>query len=133
MQLIQTIAMGLTLTAAIAASAPPTIKLDLLPLHGSRERGTATLTPRGTGLIISIEVVGAGSGATQFAHFHRGTCEHIESPAVYELQPVRNGRSTTTLETVSLDSLIHGTYSILIHKTLSHTSPHVACGTVAGA
>lgn len=133
MQLTRAIAIGLTLTVALAVSSPPTIKLDLLPLHGSGEHGTATLTPHGTSLIISIQMVGLPPETIQYAHFHKGTCEHIESPVVYELQPIRNGRSTTTLESVSLDMLLRGTYSILIHKTSSHTSPHVACGTVAGA
>lgn len=130
---MRAIVIGLTLTGVIAASPPPAINVNLVPLHGSGERGKATLMARGTGLVITIEMVGAGPGATQFAHFHRGTCEHVESPAVYELQPVHNGRSTTTLETVSLEMLLHGTYSILIHKTSAHTSAHVSCGTIAGA
>lgn len=134
MRIARTIVIGLTLAGATAALAPSTIEVRLSPMHGSGEHGVATLTPRGTGLIVSIVMAGTKPGApAQFAHFHRGTCEHVESPSVYELQPVRNGRSTTTLEAVSLDMLLHGTYSILIHETLSHTSAHVACGTISGA
>lgn len=131
MQLSCLIGALLMLTNAVIGHPPPTITPHLLPLHGSSERGTATLTPLGTGLIIAIKMVGAAH--PQYAHFHRGTCEHIEATAVYELQPIRNGRSTTTLTTVSLDMLLHGTYSILIHEALSHASPHVACAAVAGA
>jgi len=111
----------------------PTFTLRLYPLHASNEHGTATITQRGSGLIITILVTGAPSGAPQFVHFHRGTCEHIASPAVYELEPIRNGHSTTQLTDVGFEALMHGEYAIVIHETLSHSSPHVACGTVAGA
>ncbi|MGC9991643.1 MAG: hypothetical protein ABSD52_04465 [Candidatus Cybelea sp.] len=126
---------SILMTLAIAASpGPPTLTVSLYPLHGSNERGTATITQRGSGLIITIHVTGTTSGASpQFAHFHRGTCEHIATPTVYELEPIRNGQSTTQLTDIGFEALIHGEYSIVIHKTLSHGSPHVSCGTVAGA
>ncbi len=126
---------SILMALAIAASpGPPMLTVRLYPLHASSEHGTATITQRGSGLIITILVTGTPSGASQqFVHFHRGTCEHIAVPAVYELEPIRNGRSTTELTDIGFETLIHGEYSIVVHETLSHGSPHVACGTVAGA
>jgi|SRR5579862_7825040 len=127
------VSMLLALTIA-ASPGPPTLTVPLHPLHASNERGTATIAQRGSGLIITIRVTGTPSGASpQFVHFHRGTCEHVAAPTVYELEPIRNGRSTTQLTDIGFEALIHGEYSIVIHATSSPSSPHVACGTVAGA
>ena len=103
-------------------------------MNGSGVSGTATLTPAGTGLIVEIVLRGADArGPQRFAHFHHGTCEHVSSPAIYVLSPVRNGRSISRLYDVGLEELLHGTYSVLIHASSSRESKHVACGTVAGA
>jgi hypothetical protein len=130
----RTLLLSILMTLTIAASpGPATLTLTLYPLHGSNERGTATIAQRGSGLIVTIVVTGVPSGATQFAHFHRGTCEHIAASTVYELEPIRNGRSTTHLTDIGFEALVHGEYSIVVHQTTSHDSPHVACATVAGA
>jgi hypothetical protein len=120
------------LTATLATAQTQTVKVALLPVDGSRIHGTAILTPRGTDLFVSIVVQGANDGA-HFAHFHRGTCEHVEAAAMYLLNSVRGGRSTTRLRDISLQRLVHGTYSVLIHAGSSQASRHAACGTISGA
>lgn len=122
----------LPLLAAASRSTQP-MQVRLSPMNGSGLHGIASLTPRGSGLVVTIVLYGtAVQGGARFAHFHRGTCERVSSPAMYVLEPVRNGRSTTRLPDVGLEQLVHGTYSVLIHASLSHASPHVACGTIAG-
>lgn len=123
-------------TFAVAIAATPesqTLKVRLYPMYGSAVRGTATIVQRGTDVLVNIDLVGTARGTAQFAHLHRGTCEHVAASTVYELQPIRNGRSTTRLTDVDIVVFTHRTYSILIHKTLSRGSAHVACGTISGA
>ena len=116
-----------------ATPGPQTLDIRLDPLGASREHGKATLLQRGSGLMVTVVVTGGPTGVSQFAHFHKGACEHIAAATVYELNPIRNGHSTTLLTDVSFGDLVRGTYSIVIHKTSSHGSPHVACGTISGA
>jgi hypothetical protein len=126
------ICLGFTLALG-ATPGPLTLDVRLDPLGGSREHGKATLVQHGSGLIVTVDVTGGASGVTQYAHFHRGTCEHIAASTTYELNPIRNGHSTTLLMDVGLEDLLHATYSVVIHKTSSHSSPHVACGMISGA
>jgi hypothetical protein len=129
-----TLVAGLFALAVGAAPGGQVLKVRIFPINGSSESGMATLTPRGTDVVISIAVAGLQPGVReQFAHLHKGTCEHVAAPTIYVLQPVRNGRSTTRLQDVGLEKLIHGTYSVLIHASSSPNSAHVACGTVSGA
>ncbi|HLI96882.1 MAG TPA: hypothetical protein VKT72_12445 [Candidatus Baltobacteraceae bacterium] len=125
----------LPLIGTIAASPPlQPVEVRLSPMGGSGVRGLATLTPRGTGIIVTIVLYGPqAKGQVRFAHFHRGTCERVSSPTMYVLAPIRNGRSTTRLLDVGLEQLLHGTYSVLVHASSSRVSKHVACGTIAGA
>lgn len=133
MPLFRAPAIVLTLAAALIAATPlQPLKVRLYPLKGSHEAGTATIVQRGSNVIVTIEVTGMGSGSVQFAHLHRGTCEHIEAPTMYELKPVTGGHSTTRLSDITLATFSRATYSILIHKSASHSAPHVACGTISG-
>lgn len=124
-----------TLAVVLAATTQlRPLNVRLYALNGSHEHGTATIVQRGSNVIVTIEVTGAEAGTeSQFAHLHRGTCEHIEAPTMYVLEPVRNGHSTTRITDVTLATFTRATYSILIHKTASHSASHVACGTISGA
>lgn len=136
MPLFSARAIVLTLTAVWIGAAPQLqpLKVRLYAVNGSHEAGVATIVQRGSNVIITIDVTGAQTGsASQFAHLHRGTCEHIEAPTMYELQPVVGGHSKTRIPDVTLATFTRATYSILIHKSASHSAPHVACGTISGA
>lgn len=119
-----------SLAASTAASAAP--RSETIVLHarqGSGEHGTATLTQRGPDLLVVIAVAGfPANGTPQAAHLHTGTCEHLGTKRPYELNPVVNGRSTTTLRNVDLGALGRAGDSISIHKLLANVSLHVACG-----
>lgn len=117
-----------------AAPGKQAVKVQLNAVDASGISGMAFLTPRGTDLMVDIVLSGVkNSSSAHYAHLHRGTCEHIESPTIYVLQLVRDGRSTTRLKNIGLQTLIHGTYSVLIHAGASAGSRHVACGTISGA
>lgn len=114
-------------TTASAAQGSETIVLHAR--QGSGEHGTATLTQRGSDLVVVIAVSGfPRNGTPQAAHLHTGTCEHLGTKRPYELNPVVNGRSTTTLHGADLDALGRAGDSISIHKLLANISLHVACG-----
>lgn len=111
------------------AFAAHTYTVSLRPQHGSREHGKATFTQRGADVLVTIVVNEMPHpAAPQFAHLHRGTCGDLGTPAKYEFEPIRNGRSSTTLRNVSLAALTSAPYSIAIHQTLAHMSFHIACG-----
>ena len=116
--------------ASAAAAAPPRSEtIALHAQHGSHEHGTATLTQHGADLVVVIAVAGFPAGGTpQAAHFHTGTCADLGKARPYDLNPVVNGRSTTTLHGVDLDALARAGVSLSIHKLLANVSLHVACG-----
>ncbi len=119
-------ALILTTQAAFAAV---THTVALWPQHGSHEHGKATFVQKGPDVVVTIVVsdMPAG-GAPEFAHIHQGRCGDLGAATKYDLEPIRDGRSVTTLKNVSLDMFARATYAVAIHQTLAHVSRHIACG-----
>lgn len=114
---------------ATCAFAAQTYTVALRPQHGSHEHGKATFAQKGANVIVTISVKQMPHpAAPQFAHLHHGLCGDLGAPVKYELTPIRNGQSSTTLRNLSLATLTSAPYSIAIHQTLAHMSFHIACG-----
>ena len=108
------IALSLALAGATAGATRPNgeiafsresqdVRVALGSENGSEEAGTAVLTPRGAQTRVTIFVAGEPAGAAQPANIHAGRCGAVEI-IMYQLQYVRNGRSTSLLD-VPLDRL----------------------------
>jgi hypothetical protein len=110
------------------ALAEKTHTIPLRSQYGFRQHGEAVLTETGRNLTIAITVNMTPGEAPEFVHIHRGSCAHLGSPMSYDLEPIRNGRSTTVLQNAGFASFAGGPYSIVVHRTLAHVSMHIACG-----
>jgi LPXTG-motif cell wall-anchored protein len=130
----RTIAIGcglvLALLAAttIAAAQEQSTILQLAQQNNSGVSGTATFTPSGGGLTVSLKVNGAGAGP-QPAHIHEGSCAQLNPTPQFTLTSVTNGSSTTTLQ-VTLPALAASPHAVHMHKSADEISVYVACADI---
>ncbi len=122
---------GLIGAPAVAFGAMHRVTIALRAQNGSGESGKAILTSEGAKTRVFIDVEHAPKGVAQPAHIHEGTCSKLNPKPAWKLKPVKGGRSTTVVS-VSLDKLLHGTYAINIHKSFSEIKQYVSCGNITG-
>jgi Cu/Zn superoxide dismutase len=126
-------ALALTLTQAASAnnmaSAGGSVSVSLHAQNGSNENGTATLTQHGADIVVTISATG-GTVTPQPAHIHQGTCAKLNPAPKYPLSNVVNGKSTTTLKSMTLASLETGGFAINIHKSAADLPHYVSCGDI---
>jgi hypothetical protein len=131
------------LAAAPTQTSPAQVTVNLTPVRGASQRGTAVLTQRGDKLTVAIQMniphgqrrQESGSPmmmrtAPMGAHIHRGSCPNPQKQPLYPLNPVTNGTSTTTLTGTNLNKLTSGDYTVSIHKTTRDPKNAVACGDI---
>ncbi|MDB5092308.1 MAG: hypothetical protein JWO85_409 [Candidatus Eremiobacteraeota bacterium] len=131
------------LAATPAQNGPTQVTVNLAPVRGSNQRGTAVLTQRGNTLTVAVHMnTPQGpkmkeSGAPMVAksgplgaHIHSGSCPHPQKQPLYPLNPVTSGTSTTTLTTTSLNQLTSGAYTVSVHKSTHDPTNPVACGDI---
>jgi hypothetical protein len=129
--------------AAPTQTGPTQVTVNLMPVHGATQHGTAILTQRGDKLTVAIHMnvpqaqrmQESGSPmmmrtVAMGAHIHRGTCPNPQKQPLYPLNPVTNGASTTTLTRTNLDKLTSGNYTVSVHKTTNDPKNAVACGDI---
>lgn len=119
---------GPALAQSSAMSSAMTV--PLLAENGSGEKGTATITPVSGGVRVTLSLTGAPAGVPQPAHIHNGTCSKLGS-IKWPLQNVVNGKSTTTIQNLTIATLMKGTYAINVHKSIPQIAVYVACGNVS--
>ena len=111
------------------AGAGAAVVVQLVPFPGSRERGTATLTPLGNRTRVGLELEG-GPGGTRSADIRRGTCERPGRRPSVRLEDVEGGRSETEVA-IPLQELQGSNYVILVQRAAAEPDRHVACGYLA--
>ena len=112
--------------ASIAPAADTMVKLE--PQNSSGESGTATLTPEGDSTKVVLSVTGAPAAA-QPTHIHKGTCAKLDPKPAFQLSPVVNGKSETTVK-VSMKDLTSSGYAINGHKSAEDLKTYVFCGNI---
>ena len=118
------------------------VTVNLAPVHGSSQRGTALLTQRGNALIVAVHVITpqgpkmkANGGPMMMqtgplaADIDRGSCPNPQRP-LYPLKPVTSGTSTTTLTGTNLSKLTTGSYTISVRQSASDPKEPIACGDI---
>lgn len=124
---------ALALAAAAAVALAPgavsaqSISVPIRPLGQRQEHGSATFTQQGRDVIVRIEVSGTPD-AMQLVHIHAGTCASPGRKTIFMLDPIRNGRSVTTLRGTNLQFFREHPYTIGLHTVRAHVSTHAACG-----
>ena len=96
--------------------------------NGSGESGTATLTQKGSSVVVKLALID-GTGM-QPAHIHKGTCAKLDPNPAYPLMTVSDGKSTTTLHDMKLSTLTAGGFAINVHKSTTDIKDYVACGSL---
>jgi hypothetical protein len=86
----------------VGATAPPSVNVPLLPQHGSKISGTATLTHRSMSPpVIEVAVVLDGVFIPENrypAGVYTGSCAKLSAEPAVELKPVVGGRSDTVVK-----------------------------------
>lgn len=115
--------LSLFLTAmilAVSASPPPSVTVDLHPLHGSKISGTATIVHGPKQIDVSITLDGVFIPENSYpAGVYAGTCAKLGASPVYPLTPVIGGRSVTHLDASRMkhDPPQPGPYAIAVFNT----------------
>ncbi|MBV9718785.1 MAG: hypothetical protein JOZ77_05670 [Candidatus Eremiobacteraeota bacterium] len=90
----------------------------------------ATLTQMGADVKVAIAIKGAPATTPQPAHIHNGTCANLKGVA-YPLTSIVDGKSTTLVKGVTIDTLLGASYAINVHESTANLGKYVACGNVA--
>lgn len=98
--------------------------------NGSGEIGSVSFLQRGPNLVVSVNMTNP-TAATQPVHIHDGTCAKLNPKPKYPLHNLENGSSSTTLENVSLASLMAAPFAVNVHKSPNEVGTYVSCGNIA--
>jgi hypothetical protein len=125
-------------TAGAAAARPAAsvpIEIALKPEHHSGVTGTATLVPDGPNLNVTLKL-SKPMADTLPAHIHTGPCSDeptASNPRIWaSLTDVTDGRSETTVNTVTLRELQSETSSINVHDP-NHANRTLVCADIPRA
>jgi hypothetical protein len=128
LRLVSVLSAALIATSAAALGAQSQT-VQLKPLGGWHERGTAVLVQQGPNLLVKIAITGMpADAAPQLAHIRTGNCRAIGSLTPFDLEPVQHGHSQTTLKNVSLGRLRGGPYVIVIYQAPGTVGHNILCG-----
>jgi hypothetical protein len=104
------------------------LEISLDELNGSGQSGTDTLTSNGgaTKVVLSLS---EGTTKSEKVHIHNGQCGPNLAGLPHGLTDFADGNSVTTLEAVSLESLLTGGIAVNAHKA-GDPKVYTACGNI---
>jgi hypothetical protein len=104
------------------------LTLELVEQNGSRQEGTAILTPNGDGgTTVAIELSNPPD-VLQPSHIHSGTCDDI-GDVVVPLENLVAGRSETDVD-MSIEDLRDEPLIVHAHKSEAEFDVSVACSAI---
>jgi hypothetical protein len=118
---------GLFSGAALALDDNISVKLEAM--NNSGQTGSATLMPEGDQTKVVILLSNAPAGVAQPAHIHLGRCDNLDKAPKWQLEAVKDGKSTT-LVPASLDTILKDKVAINIHKSAAEAQIYVSCGNI---
>ena len=117
--------------AGLAGAA--TVTAPLAAQNNSGIAGTATLEDVAGGQTrVTITVQGAPAGVALPVHIHEGSCANLNPAPKFNLTPIQNGRSETTINATVAD-ITGGQHAINAHKSAQELDVYVACGDIPRA
>lgn len=106
--------------------------ISLTPQNDSGEKGIALLRQTDKGLQVDVVLdPGFPQDLMQPAHIHKGTCAEL-GDVVYPLTDVKNGSSTTVLQTTLAGLKKQLPLAVNIHKSSQESGVYVSCADVTG-
>ena len=110
-----------------------TTTAQLAAQNNSGITGTATLEDLAGGQTrVTITVQGAPAGVAMPVHIHEGSCANLNPAPKFNLTPIQNGRSETTI-TATVADIMGGQHAINAHKSAQELAVYVACGDIPRA
>ena len=104
------------------------VEISLDELNASGQSGTATLTASGGAIKVALSI-GGGTVKSEKVHIHNGQCGPDLGGVAHGLTDFTDGKSATTLEGVSLASLLTGGFAVNAHKA-GDPKVYTACGNI---
>lgn len=101
--------------------------VNLKPVNGSNESGTATLTGENGLTKVIVTLTGYTKDIEQPAHIHLGACPGVGA-VKYPLTAVVNGTSATTLPITLAQLKKELPLAINVHKSATEVSVYTSCG-----
>ncbi len=100
-----------------SAAAQGAVTVQLAAQNNSGITGTATLEDLAGGQTrVTITVQGAPAGVAMPVHIHEGSCASLNPAPKFNLTPIQNGRSETTINATVAD-ITGGQHAINAHKS----------------
>lgn len=127
--LIRAVGITLALTAISCTSPGPSVSVKLQAQNGSDISGTARLIAHDGQTEVVISMPDEPANATEPARIHSGQCGATLGNAVYPLNSVVQGTSTTTVG-AALSTLTNGNYAVNVHKSATQFAESIACGNI---
>ena len=106
------------------------VTVKMMALNGSKQDGTATITPMGTGVAVMVKLNNEPAAASEPSHIHEGPCAKLNPAPWKPLKSVVGGTATTTVAGVTIAELTKGHYAINVHKSLNDLKTYVSCGDI---
>ncbi len=112
------------------------ITISLREYQRSGVSGSATLTADEQNTRVVMELSGDPVTGNHPTHIHTGTCADFDPDPTYPLTTVildevsDEGVSDSTVEDVSLESLLGADYVILVHKSAEELTNYYVCGDI---
>lgn len=109
---------------------PSQMLVTLFETNESGQSGTATIDETDTGLVVTLQVLGAGEYPDpQPAHIHVGACPDVGA-VKYPLTNVVDGYSQTVLENLTLSDITEDEMGLAVnvHKSAAEADVWTACG-----
>ena len=110
-------------------SASNSVTITMKAENGSKEDGSATITPSKDGVEVIVHLIGA-KGKTQPTHIHVGTCDNINKAPEFALINTVDGLGKTDVKGVTIKQLLGGKYAINVHKSADDLATYVSCGNI---
>jgi hypothetical protein len=112
---------------AMAQTQAKVVHLTLIDQNGSGQDGSAQITDQGDGTSkVELIMTNQPQGAEQPAGIHGGTCISPDPDVAFVLQPVKDLKSTSTIQT-PLSTLLNSNYAIVVEKSASDNTI-TSCG-----
>ena len=106
---------------------PKVVRITLIDENGSGQDGSAQATDQGNGTTkVEVLMTNQPEGSEQPAGIHEGTCANLDADVAFALQPVKDLKSTSTINT-PLSTLLNSKYALAVTKSATDNTV-ISCG-----
>ncbi len=104
------------------------LNINMGAQNGSKQDGMASVKDVSGGVLVKVALKNTPNGSSEPAHIHKGTCAKLDPAPWKPLTNVVGGKSTTTVQGITVADLKKQHYAINVHKSASDLKTYVSCG-----